>query len=108
MKLLAMPGLGRGTMVPLTFQCGRSDDPRMLFASPVRPLLPPTMLNTTPRTTLAGESPRSPIKGMILDVSVLLLGNNLCFLGRMGLPRESSCISSNSSSSLPSGSGSSS
>lgn len=57
----------------------------MLFASPVHPLLPPTILKTTLRMTLDGKAPQSTVADMLLDVSGSILGNNLSFLGRVAL-----------------------
>lgn len=85
-KLVGMLGMGRGTIVPIVVRGGRSDDPRMLFASLVRPLLPVTTLKMTMRATFEGEPACAPITDMLLDVADSLLGNNLCFLGRIGAP----------------------
>lgn len=46
----------------------------------------PTTLKTPLRTILDGQSASSPITDMLLDVSDTPLGNNLCFVGRIGLP----------------------
>lgn len=78
-----MLDLGRGSMVPIVVRGGRTDDPRALFASPVRPLMPLVALKTT---TLDKEASTSPTTDMLFDVSYNVLGNNICF-GRIGLPR---------------------
>lgn len=85
-KLLALLGTGRGTMLPICVRGARSDDTLCLFASPARPLLPLTQLRTALKTALSGEGASAPTNDFILDAADSALGNNLRFLGRIGLP----------------------